>query len=63
MKRYEVQFIHTLEQEITCVVEADSEEQAIEKAKKGEWIDSDEEFAPMEGVNTDFYECLGEVDG
>lgn len=62
MAKYEVSFTHLIERYVTCVVEADSEEEAIAKAKDGEYIDSDEELCPEQGIETSNYEIAGEVD-
>lgn len=60
MPKYEVQFIHVLERTVTAVVEADSEADAIEKAKQGEIIEDDDLEAPEEGLETRDYKVLGE---
>ena len=58
MKTFVVKFTHVIERHITCEVEAETAGQAIEKARECDWIDSDEEFAPDEGIETKNYRVL-----
>jgi hypothetical protein len=53
---YEVSFTHIIERRVTAIVEANSKEEAIKKAKDCDWIDSDEDMAPEEGIETKDYE-------
>lgn len=57
---WDVKFKHIIEREVTCVVEATSKEEAIQKAKSGDWVDNDEDCAPEDGIETKDYKCLGE---
>lgn len=50
MPKYEVTYTHVIERTITSLVEADSEEEAIEKAVDGEVLSSDEDLAPEQGI-------------
>ena len=55
---YEVEFTHVIERKVVCSVEAENEEQAIELAKSDvNWIDSDEDCAPEEGIETKDYKA------
>jgi hypothetical protein len=56
-KRYEVTFTHVIERYVTCEVVADNEEEAISKAQEGEWEDTDEEYAPEQGIDTENYKA------
>ena len=42
MTQYRVNYNHRVVQQWTCTVEADSEEEAIEKLHKGEDVDNEE---------------------
>ena len=56
-KRYEVSFTHVIERYVNCEVIAESEDEAIAKAKECEWEDSDEEFAAEQGIDTENYKA------
>ena len=58
MKKYEVTYTHVIEREITALVEANSEEEAIEKCQNGDFIQDDEEFAPEQGIETKNYRAV-----
>ena len=61
--KYEVQFKHLIERIVTCSVEADNEVEAIELARDTEnWIDSNEDMAPEQGLETTDYEVVGIVE-
>jgi hypothetical protein len=48
--KYEVTYVHVIERTITALVEAHSEDEAIEKAQHGDVLNSDEDEAPEEGI-------------
>lgn len=48
--KYTVKYTHVIERKITCEVEADNEHDALDKARECDVIDSDEEFAPEDGI-------------
>lgn len=50
MKKYKVQYTHVFEQQVTCIVEAISEEEAKEKARDGEYDFNTEETSPEDGL-------------
>lgn len=50
MAKYEVTYRHIIERSVTSIVEADSEKEAIKKAIDGDYIVSDEDDAPEQGV-------------
>lgn len=50
MAKWEVTYKHVVELDITSIVEADSEEEAIDKAVEGDHITSDEDDAPQQGI-------------
>lgn len=54
-KIYEVKFTHVIERDVTAWVKASSEEEAIKKAEQCDWMDSNEEDAPEEGIETKDY--------
>lgn len=58
MKKFEVEFVHVIERTVTCSVFADSEGEAIQKAKDGEWDDSDEDDCPENGIETKDYKIV-----
>lgn len=58
--KYVVKYIHLLEREVHCVVVADSEEEAIQKAQDGDVIESDENEAPEQGIETSEYEVVSQ---
>lgn len=60
--KFEVKWTQTLEREVTALVEAESREEAIEKAKKGEVEYSDEDCAPDEVAGEDGFSAH-EVEG
>ena len=55
MAKYYVQYTHLLERTVTCTVEAESGEEALQKAKDGNELDSDEDMAPEQGLETKDY--------
>lgn len=61
-KYYDVTVDYIVKREITMVIEALSEEEALEKAKEWDCIDSDEDWAPEEGIETENWKVLGESD-
>lgn len=60
MKKYTVSFTHHIERNVTCEVLANTEEEAIEKARNCDWEDSDEDIAPETGILTDNYKIISE---
>lgn len=50
MAKYEVTYRHLIERSVTAIVEAESEEEAIQKAIDGDYIVSDEDDAPEQGI-------------
>ena len=62
MPKYEIEFKHLLERTVTCFVEADSEEEAIEKAQDGEYEDYDEDSSSEQGIETGDYTVVGVID-
>lgn len=50
MSKYEVTYTHVIEHFITAVVEATSEDEAIQKAIDGDCITDDADDAPQQGV-------------
>jgi hypothetical protein len=58
MKIYEIEFIHVIERLETVVVVAKDDNEAIQKAKDGDWIETVYEDAPEEGVETKDYEIV-----
>jgi hypothetical protein len=50
MAKYEVTYRHIIERSVTSIVEADSEEEAIQKAVDGDCLYSDEDDAPEQGI-------------
>ena len=50
MKKYEVVYKHLIERTVTCIVEAETEDEAEQKARDGEYEDSDEDCAPEQGL-------------
>jgi len=55
--KYEVTYIHVIERSVVALVEADSEEEAIEKCQNGEQEEDDEEFAVEQGIETKDYKA------
>lgn len=58
MAKYEVVFTHTIKREVTCIVEADSRDEAKRKARAGEYHESNEDDAPEEGIEIEIESCL-----
>ncbi len=56
MNKYEVVYVHVVERTITEVILASSPEEAIEKSRMGDWLESDEDLAPEQGIETKDYE-------
>lgn len=50
MKIYTVEYVSIIERKVQCAVEAESEEEAIQKAKDGDIIDDDEDSAPEDCI-------------
>lgn len=57
--KYTVQYVHVIERTETCTVEADSEEEAIQKAKDGDYEDEDA-GGPEQGLETKDYKVIEE---
>lgn len=58
MKKFEVQYVHIIERTVTCLVKANSKEEAIEKAKNGDYECDDEDECPEQGIETKDYIAL-----
>lgn len=48
--KWEMKYTHVIERKITCIVEADSEEEAIQKGYDGDYLESDEDDCPEDGI-------------
>lgn len=42
--KYTIKLTQVIERKITCEIESDSRVKALDKAKKSDWDDSDEEY-------------------
>lgn len=60
MNKYTVSFTHVINRYVTCEVLADSEKEAIEKAKECDWEDCDEDMCPEDGIETLDYKIVKE---
>lgn len=61
MPKYEIEFKHLVERTVTCIVEANDEEEALTKAKDGDFEETDEDLCPEQGIETTDYVILGEI--
>ena len=48
--KYQVTYKHVIERTVTAIVEADSEQEAGQKARDGDFEESDEECCPEQGL-------------
>jgi hypothetical protein len=55
---FNVRYKETLEKFVVAIVEADSEQEAIEKAKEGDVIDTDENESYAEVIDINNYEIV-----
>jgi hypothetical protein len=58
--KYFVKFTHVVEREVVCEVNAESESEAIKKAKDGNYESDDEEFCVENSIETKNYKIIKE---
>ena len=57
-KVYQVTYTHVIERKVTELVRANNEEEAIKKSQDGDYLDSDEDCCPEDGIEIKDYEAV-----